>query len=337
LLSSKSLSSLCDWCVTHLHARFLGDHHLYPNDCLYYCYPNNNDNVNNNVDTSNNTNIDMSIHDESKQHILKHNRSQVYKRDNLPNVKEGYKRIVIISDTHDRHDFIGTIPHGDVLLHCGDILMTSRFFTIDNAKQKLKDFNSWLQTLPFKKDNIFIIGGNHDLYIETLGYEQMKQILINGTYLENEKFYIGNLSCYATPLSSGKSANKAFQSKEFKKKTIESVPDKVDILITHGHCADLETIVDHKIHIWGHAHSAYGIRLPGEYLRNEIIQSLSICAPIMDKHYNLSHLPIILDVPNQNNIPTLSRVTSDKKIKRKQSILSRIFGKKKIFVSDNLE
>jgi hypothetical protein len=37
----------------------------------------------------------------------------------------------------------------------------------------------------------------------------------------------------------------------------------------------------------------------------------------MDKHYNLSHLPIILDVPNQNNIPTLSRLTSDKKIKRK--------------------
>jgi nitrogen-specific signal transduction histidine kinase/CheY-like chemotaxis protein len=58
-----------------------------------------------------------------------------------------------------------------------------------------------------------------------------------------------------------------------------------------------------------------------------------------EKENNLSHLPIILDIPNQDNIPKLSKLltSSDKKTKRKQSILSRIFGEKKIYVSDNLE
>jgi hypothetical protein len=185
-----------------------------------------------------------------------------------------------------------------------------------------------------ENDNMFGIGGNHDLFVELLGSHEMKSLLPSATYLENEKFQIGNLTCYATPLSSGKSSNKAFQSKEFKKKTLESTPDKVDLLITHGHCAEIEAIVDHKVHIWGHAHNAYGIRFPGEYLRNEPIQSLSICAPIMDRHYNLSHLPIILDVPNySNDFPKLPTHLKVNHIKRTDSILTRI--KMKIFRSNN--
>jgi hypothetical protein len=111
----------------------------------------------------------------------------------------------------------------------------------------------------------------------------------------------------------------------------------VDILITHGHCAELESKIDHKIHIWGHAHNAYGIRFPGEYLRNEPIKSLSICAPIMDKSYNLSHLPIILDVPiNSNNMPyhpIIIESNHNIKKKRKESLITRI--KRKFYYNYN--
>ena len=64
-------------------------------------------------------------------------------------------RIVCISDTHSLTSHLKrTIPDGDILIHAGD-------FTRCGHLQEVREFNTWLGTLPHK-DKI-VIAGNHEL------------------------------------------------------------------------------------------------------------------------------------------------------------------------------
>lgn len=56
-------------------------------------------------------------------------RGEVTLRAELPPNNPGVTRIVIVSDTHTRHAALGDLPIGDVFVHCGDILMSSSFFS----------------------------------------------------------------------------------------------------------------------------------------------------------------------------------------------------------------
>ena len=135
---------------------------------------------------------------------------QVVERDRLIQCRENHVRIVIISDTHDRHDKIGNLPLSDVFIHCGDIFMTSRLFTKKEKLRKLRKFNEWLATVP--STTKIIIAGNHDSTIEELGKSVAKELLCNAHYLENESFHVDRLHLFCSPLSqpSG-SSNRAFQ------------------------------------------------------------------------------------------------------------------------------
>ncbi|KAF9034475.1 hypothetical protein BDZ89DRAFT_1130688 [Hymenopellis radicata] len=64
---------------------------------------------------------------------------------------ETWTRFVCISDTH-HHKF--PVPHGDVLLHSGDLTNTGKY-------TEFKDTMEWLCSLPHKVK--IIIAGNHDL------------------------------------------------------------------------------------------------------------------------------------------------------------------------------
>lgn len=68
-----------------------------------------------------------------------------FPRDALPTKKSGSVRLVVISDTHGRHLSLGSrLPAGDVLVHCGDILMTSRFWSSGGRIEKVGGCDDWL-------------------------------------------------------------------------------------------------------------------------------------------------------------------------------------------------
>ena len=180
------------------------------------------------------------------------------------------------------------------------MIFIDRYFTDYSSITKLRQFNDWLSSIPSKQR--ILIGGNHDTIIEKLGQSKTQEILSNATYLLNSSILCDQISIWGCPLSEGESGNISFQSNEFKEDVYNKIPSKIDILLTHGQCADLETKIKHKIHIWGHAHNAYGIRFPGTKLRGNDIISLSICASSMDGSYNLTHLPIIIDIPRNPDL-----------------------------------
>lgn len=63
-------------------------------------------------------------------------------------------RVVCISDTHTN---ILPIPHGDVLIHAGDLTNAG---TVEQIQAQL----DWLASLPHKEK--IVIGGNHDSYLD---------------------------------------------------------------------------------------------------------------------------------------------------------------------------
>ena len=63
-------------------------------------------------------------------------------------------RIVLISDTHGKHEELGTLS-GDVLIHCGD---SCHGFHNDGAH--LAAIDRWFLEQNFER--IFCVGGNHD-------------------------------------------------------------------------------------------------------------------------------------------------------------------------------
>lgn len=60
----------------------------------------------------------------------------ILQHDKLPELKENYYRVCVISDTHERHSSCN-IPNCDILVHAGDILMTSRFISDMNVKENI--------------------------------------------------------------------------------------------------------------------------------------------------------------------------------------------------------
>lgn len=216
-------------------------------------------------------------------------------------------RICVISDTHERHRVLGSLPSSaDILIHSGDILMTTRFISKSEAIRKYSEFNEWLgcQNIP----NIIVIGGNHDMILETLADLEVQNILTNATYLCNSSAMVMGLHIWGSPASVGASGNAAFQSKQFIEMTERAANDLInsthigtlDILVTHGICQNIADIVRPKIaHISGHYHARHGV-----FQYSQKRQWVNVAAPIMNGRYNPHNLPIVFDVPK---LPEASR------------------------------
>lgn len=226
----------------------------------------------------------------------------VKRRNELPACTDSNTRVVIVSDTHDHHHKVGVLPLCDVLIHCGDVLMVSKHYSMRASLKKLGQFNSWLGSCDAKQR--IVLGGNHDDVLEKLGKNRVQELLTNGQYLENDSCKVGSLTVWGTPLSKGRSPNRAFQSAAFLEQTLLEKPNEVDILITHGQCDELTSSVKHKLHIWGHNHNSYGIRYAGDFLKvhrqQKVLQAMSICVPIMDGNFRMRNLPVVIDLPNSS-------------------------------------
>lgn len=136
---------------------------------------------------------------------------------NLPLKRGDTFRVVCISDTHDTHRHLA-IPQADILIHAGDIQLTSRRFSSKECEARCADFNAWLGSLPVRTK--IVVGGNHDAYLESLGAVKAKEVLSNARYLVFEDTCVTlddndpeapRLFVYGAPFSNGSSSNAAYQ------------------------------------------------------------------------------------------------------------------------------
>ena len=124
-------------------------------------------------------------------------KSLLLPREELPPKKPGTVRLVLVSDTHERHAGI-LLPACDAVLHSGDILASSRWAPQAHAEDVLKDVGDWLRSADCSSR--FVIAGNHDYWIEHLGREAVQKLLGEGVqYLE---FSSGSFRARLDPASS---------------------------------------------------------------------------------------------------------------------------------------
>jgi Icc-related predicted phosphoesterase len=138
-------------------------------------------------------------------------------------------KIFAISDTHGRHEQV-QIPEGtDMLIHAGDF---------SNAKLPAMNSNEvnlfliWLEQQPVKYK--VIIAGNHDTSIESRFFTK-KDFKDRGIiYLEHESIEIEGIKIFGSPYTP-EFHNWAFNRTRNKLGRIwDSIPDDIDVLITHG-------------------------------------------------------------------------------------------------------
>ncbi|CAE7206834.1 unnamed protein product [Symbiodinium pilosum] len=137
----------------------------------------------------------------------------------------GAVRCVCISDTHLQHrDLHSPLPLGDILIHCGDVLLESRKATVEDMCD-LTDFNNWLGGLSHK--HRLLVAGNHDGALQELRSLGVTRLLSHCTYLEDESIELESLKIHGSPLSAGTSPNAVFQSQSGydEAKAIAAVPE----------------------------------------------------------------------------------------------------------------
>eukprot|EP01060_Flectonema_neradi_P038829 TRINITY_DN8280_c0_g1_i1.p1 TRINITY_DN8280_c0_g1~~TRINITY_DN8280_c0_g1_i1.p1 ORF type:complete len:386 (+),score=33.04 TRINITY_DN8280_c0_g1_i1:49-1206(+) len=213
-------------------------------------------------------------------------------------------RLVCVSDTHLGQDKV-ILPEGDILLHCGDILMQSTLMSKEKIRVGFEKFLSWMgkQTHQHK---IFILG-NHDAALMDLGYDYITSKCPPGvTYLQNTSITVQGIKIWGTPHSVGSSSNYAFQHRSAKG-LWDSMPSDTQIIMSHGpakciggdHLSKttefirkIEKSKSVKLHVCGHLHWAFGMQ---SILRHDGVVVPTIVCSSLDGSYNLSHKPVVVD------------------------------------------
>jgi Icc-related predicted phosphoesterase len=180
-------------------------------------------------------------------------------------------RIVLISDTHTKHELARYVPDGEVLVHSGD------FMNSGHDARDIINFNGWLGRLPHKRK--VVIAGNHDRLFEGNHAQYAGGLLTNATYLRDSGVTIDGFKFYGSPWQP-EFCNWAFnlpRGAALKAKW-DLIPSDTDVLITHGPpygirdwtrpggghlgCRDLlEAVmrVKPQVHVFGHIHGGEGV------------------------------------------------------------------------------
>ncbi|MEM7036058.1 MAG: metallophosphatase domain-containing protein [Bacteroidota bacterium] len=206
-------------------------------------------------------------------------------------------RIVFLSDTHGKHKQID-VPAGDLLVHAGDI--SGR-----GLPWQVREFMEWFGAQPHTHK--VMIAGNHDFLAETEPETFRAMVPDNVIYLENEGVEIEGLKIWGSPITPW------FHDWAFNvhrgpdiARVWEKMPDKIDLLITHGPphgildkvvtgepvgCKELLKRVSEvkpTIHVFGHIHEARGEALigPVHYIN----------ASNLNMEYEVAHAPVVVEL-----------------------------------------
>ncbi|KAJ5782255.1 hypothetical protein N7457_004029 [Penicillium paradoxum] len=180
--------------------------------------------------------------------------------------------IVCISDTHNNQP---SLPNGDILIHAGDL-------TSSGSLKELQATLTWLRAQPHPTK--IVIAGNHDLLLDTEWNGNSNQASVERArldwgdiiYLENQETTIRcangrTLRIYGSPYSA-RNGNWAFQYPRSEDLWSDSVPDGIDVLVTHGpprghldllrfgcvHLLGELWRVRPRLHVFGHIHEGAG-------------------------------------------------------------------------------
>jgi Icc-related predicted phosphoesterase len=208
-------------------------------------------------------------------------------------------RIVAISDTHELHREL-VIPDGDLLIHAGDFTMFSK------STAAILDFNEWLGELPHR--HRIVIPGNHEFFLEA---DQTRRSLVsNATVLIDEGIVVMGLRIWSPATTSLYGGAFGRSSPADRVRLYESIPDDVDVLVTHGppygildqepgsdyhsgchQLLDAVRRVKPMLHIFGHIHGCYGtLNTP---------DTLFVNAALPGHGYELSNPPHLLILPRR--------------------------------------
>ncbi|PVI04883.1 Metallo-dependent phosphatase [Periconia macrospinosa] len=116
-------------------------------------------------------------------------------------------RVVCISDTHNNLPNSSDVPHGDILIHAGDM-------TVDGSIEQIQKQVDWLASLPHKE--IIAIGGNHDTYLDPRTRPSLREDQRNGAidwkrvhYLQHRRL---SLNITLEPLAKDEAGNGSIDS-----------------------------------------------------------------------------------------------------------------------------
>ena len=213
-------------------------------------------------------------------------------------------RLVCLSDTHNCNEQI-SVPDGDILIHSGDA-------TITGTRHEIKLFSDWFAALPHRH-KIFV-AGNHDWLFEQDRDEAQRILDLGIVYLQDSSAEVEGLKLYGSPWQP-RFYDWAFnlnRGAEIAEKW-RSIPDAIDVLITHGPpngildevatkwgienagCEELRRRVEEitafgylKLHIFGHIHGGYGL--------HEAYGMRFVNASSCDEQYHPTQQPIIVDI-----------------------------------------
>lgn len=181
--------------------------------------------------------------------------------------------IVCISDTHNTRP---DVPDGDILIHAGDLTQSGSF-------QQLQAALNWLRALPHPIK--IVIAGNHELLLDPAKDDSSGRAILERAqldwgdiiYLENSEVTVScpngrQLRIHGSPCSI-QNGNWAFQYPRGQDVWAGSVPDGIDVLITHSPpLAHLDLLrfgcphllktlwrVRPRLLVFGHIHEGSGI------------------------------------------------------------------------------
>lgn len=224
-------------------------------------------------------------------------------------------RIVFLSDTHNQLHSVD-VPDGDVLVHAGDATMLGSLV-------ELSKFNQAMGQLPHRHK--LFSPGNHDILCER-DPGLAATVLTKVTWLKG-CLSVGTpaITFWGCPYTPRFGAGWAFQLKDKKhaKEIWDTIPEKVDIVVTHGpvygildevrrpswswqdadvpgaYAVNVEHVgcpvlaktlkrIRPRIHVCGHVHGGYGTKV--------VHGTQYINASNCNESYDPVNAPIILEV-----------------------------------------